>query len=728
MNRWFGSNPHEEFISSAEEASSSGMTSPAPLHPASLVDGDSHTLKADTLEVDTHQIETPASGLLSSPPVLRRRVALAQSLLLFVYPAIQILWQLEFLLLGLSLSTVACLSRIASNRVKTLPFVLFALFAYSAQLLSFSGFYDLKYKQKEPPISRSAFRGRDRLSTTVDEETLRNHSLAQLMLWESRLESALHAPEIAPEKVKHGVSVVIAAYQEYEYIERTVVSILNETASLALTEVLIIDDFSEKPLRGFLGEPLLKHRRVHVKRNEDRKGLIRSKQIGGDLALGDFIVFLDGHVKPTPKWVPYLLREMVNKPSRVVVPAIPILEKDSWDVKSLAVGYKMMFDWDLAFHWFEDNNDEVPCMSGGLLGITKEWWNHTGGYDPGMRLWGSENIEQSIKTWMAGGEIVVARNSRVSHVFRQSFPYKIDYSALAANKLRLVEVWFDDWKNRTKVAKKYPTKESVSKASGSVSEQKKTRRRLAKDKTFNWYVRRFRNTFLRKGMLDLSSFSIIWGTEETPQYCLLTDDSTSLAQQSTKLRLVKECESELDNFSFRNHSWYLWGDILEVPAFPLIELTPGDGVSFNPRFVPANIVGNRYRPTLEFSHNSLCLGPLVMPRAQQTNEDWVREYPALSACKPLNPGLEFRDLRQWGGFAFPDWVNAALIDAEFSPRHELSPQITRNKVPIQWGSLCLTVVEGTETEAPTITIQLCVPEDPRQLFGIKNWALRNFGK
>ena len=29
-----------------------------------------------------------------------------------------------------------------------------------------------------------------------------------------------------------------------------------------------------------------------------------------------------------------------------------------------------MFDWKLHFKWFDDGNDLVPCMSGGLFGIT----------------------------------------------------------------------------------------------------------------------------------------------------------------------------------------------------------------------------------------------------------------------------------------------------------------------------------------------------------------------
>lgn len=44
-------------------------------------------------------------------------------------------------------------------------------------------------------------------------------------------------------------------------------------------------------------------------------------------------------------------------------------------------------------------------------------WEESGKYDPGMLEWGGENIEQSMRVWMCGGEIYVARDSLVGHIF-----------------------------------------------------------------------------------------------------------------------------------------------------------------------------------------------------------------------------------------------------------------------------------------------------------------------
>lgn len=189
-----------------------------------------------------------------------------------------------------------------------------------------------------------------------------------------------------------GVSIVIPTHNEHAYIRRTIESILEETPKVTLAEILVIDDGSEPAIEADLPVNLEK---VKIIRFKERKGLITAKQIGGDVAVGSVVIFLDGHVKPESGWLKYILRDINTNEKRIVVPAVPILDGMSWTVApNAAIGYKMMFSWDLGFQWFEDANDEVPCMSGGLLAVSKKWWNYTGGLDDGLRQWGIENIEQ----------------------------------------------------------------------------------------------------------------------------------------------------------------------------------------------------------------------------------------------------------------------------------------------------------------------------------------------
>lgn len=88
-------------------------------------------------------------------------------------------------------------------------------------------------------------------------------------------------------------------------------------------------------------------------------------------------------------------------------------------------------------------------MSGGLLAMSKYWWNLTGGYDGGMRGWGGENLDQSLRSWLCGGEIVRAMSSRVAHMWRtddtRTRAHYRSVGSVQTNKLRVVAAWYGDF-------------------------------------------------------------------------------------------------------------------------------------------------------------------------------------------------------------------------------------------------------------------------------------------
>eukprot|EP01071_Lankesteria_metandrocarpae_P006474 Lankesteria_metandrocarpae@DN4367_c0_g1_i1.p1 len=303
------------------------------------------------------------------------------------------------------------------------------------------------------------------------------------------------------------VSIVMASHNEHKYLERTLDSLVNSTHPKLLHEIIVVDDASSPPMESAYNSSKYREGLVKFVTNEERKGLINSKHTGGHLAVSEILIFLDPHVKPDPGWLAPIFMHINENYKRVVVPKIPVLDGDTWVLDRNAYGTKMMFNWNLEFHWINsDDSQWVPCMSGGLLAMSKRWFVESGGLDPTMEQWGSENIEQSVRTWLCGGEIVVATDSVIGHVFRTSFPYSIDNVALLRNKFRAVDPWWDEYKHMYYDTLNYASvKRNIEQLESDLQQRREVRERL-QCKGFQWYVDRFSDVFFDQGMIERESF------------------------------------------------------------------------------------------------------------------------------------------------------------------------------------------------------------------------------
>lgn len=297
-------------------------------------------------------------------------------------------------------------------------------------------------------------------------------------------------------------SIVIVFHNEaWSTLLRTVHSIIRTSPKALLSEIILVDDASE---RDYLGKKLEDYvatlpTPVKVLRTGKRSGLIRARLIGAEKATGEVITFLDAHCECTKGWLEPLMARIAEDRTRVVCPIIDVISDENFEYISASDMTWGGFNWKLNFRWYRvphrelerRNNDRTlpvrtPTMAGGLFSIDRDYFNQLGKYDEGMDIWGGENLEMSFRIWMCGGTLEIVTCSHVGHVFRKSTPYTFPggtSNIVNHNNARLAEVWMDEWKDFFFAINPAARKIKM----GDTQERKKLRSDL-QCRDFKWYL------------------------------------------------------------------------------------------------------------------------------------------------------------------------------------------------------------------------------------------------
>ncbi len=230
-------------------------------------------------------------------------------------------------------------------------------------------------------------------------------------------------------------SIVVVTHNEGERLRRSVAH-LAATAP-ADAEVIVVDDFSTD---GSIELLRASQPDVRVVKPPQRLGPPSARNFGAQFATGSFILWSDAHVDPQPGW-PDAFAALLAEPSvGAVGPAVAALTDSSricygmrWKNAALDVG------------WLPRQGDEpypIPIVCGCFLAIRREVVEQTGGFDPGLILWGGGEMEFCLRLWALGYECLIAPQTRVAHLFRTRFPYSVDPAAVLHNTLRIAIVHF----------------------------------------------------------------------------------------------------------------------------------------------------------------------------------------------------------------------------------------------------------------------------------------------
>ena len=328
------------------------------------------------------------------------------------------------------------------------------------------------------------------------------------------------------------MSVILPCANEGVYAIKTARSIGERTPKDVLKEIIVVDDGSTPPLEQVFheqGQDVLDKYPVKFIRHETFTGLINAKKQGGDKATGDVLTFLDCHVLPRDygnerTWADGIMTRVAGNYKRIVVPSITDLDAEKWEEIGRPKGVaKCYLSMDVDFRWFDSEDDFVPIMSGGLLAMSRRWWVETGGYDTAMIGWGGENIDQSLRAWLCGGEIVQATDSHVAHMWRTNdkpdtkAKYIVPEGSVNTNRYRAALAWFGEYIEKVKefaIFSKF--KEPTSAPLPNIDSILAVKDQL-QCKNLQWFFNRFKTIYFDAGVLADQTFRI---RDEHSNLCL----------------------------------------------------------------------------------------------------------------------------------------------------------------------------------------------------------------
>jgi len=223
------------------------------------------------------------------------------------------------------------------------------------------------------------------------------------------------------------VTVVVPCYNGQEPLALTFAALANQTYPRNLLEVVVADDGSDPPITVPPGTPF--EARV-VAQERAGFGLARARNTGAADATGSILVFLDCDMVPEPHHVEaharwhHLDDRILTLGFRNHVDFSGITPDDvaaAGSIDDLMGGRKVSSPQWIEFHMTRTRDlksadtDLFRIVTGGNLGISRDFYHYLGGSDESFTQWGAEDTELGYRAFNAGGVLVPERRALAWH-------------------------------------------------------------------------------------------------------------------------------------------------------------------------------------------------------------------------------------------------------------------------------------------------------------------------
>ena len=248
------------------------------------------------------------------------------------------------------------------------------------------------------------------------------------------------------------VSVVVTYYEAPEALELTLAALEGQDYPPELFEIVIVDDGSRPPLEAPAASPLS----IRVVHQEDLGfGLARARNTGARAASHGILVFLDCDMMPEAGWLAghsrwhHAADDVLTLGFRAHVDVAGI---SADDVRGRAGSLEDLFAGRPSQRpeWIESHmsrtddltreDDIFRAVTGGNLGISKEFYETVGRYDESFTQWGTEDTEFGYRAFTQGGLLVPARDAMCWHQGEGAEPSADESASLELQRAKISQL------------------------------------------------------------------------------------------------------------------------------------------------------------------------------------------------------------------------------------------------------------------------------------------------
>jgi GT2 family glycosyltransferase len=233
------------------------------------------------------------------------------------------------------------------------------------------------------------------------------------------------------------VSVVIPVHNEGQRLFLTLEALRGSTA--VPHEVVVVDDGSTDGGADFLRNAPELYPNVSLL-TQTQHGVAAARNTGARTVEAPLILFMDAHCFPSFGWLEKLVPVASSADTGIAAPCISVAGAKGQR------GFGLTFaSEELDVEWLGKQGDapyEVPLAGGGCMLMRRDVFWSLGAFDS-MRRYGVEDIEISIRAWLAGFSVVMVPQVEVGHIFKEECNFRVEWRDYLYNLLRLIILHFE---------------------------------------------------------------------------------------------------------------------------------------------------------------------------------------------------------------------------------------------------------------------------------------------